>query len=313
MCGIATGTSSGLFVDCHPCLGELASRDWSADEDGNAAGGDLDGLVPWLVVAEDEVELVAEATADGVDLLGMAEIEATHESEPSADDSPKLDTQLQIRFFDAGSIEHALRARGDLYGAWEYQNMLLEQGHDSQVARAYMLRKFLPGHEVKMINLSGKRPRHVDVRAEEIMRDQMIEPPEIEKKKKPEPKDDDLPSSNEILTEHQVDPSVFDGKDCSQYEALRWAISQLAIDPRKVKAKSAPSAEAWSYYTNALSDQTYRRTLLSGVTTKLLPSQKDIDAIASQEDDGRRMLGLLSDLEDEAARIRESGDVTTWE
>lgn len=82
-----------------------------------------------------------------------------------------------------------------------------------------------------------------------------------------------------------VEMSLFDGKDCSEIEAIRWVGKVMGM--HGVKPEACPSAAAWNLLNHCRSDPEFMKTFWSSMYVKAIR----LDKVGVIEDDEKKRDG----------------------
>lgn len=98
-----------------------------------------------------------------------------------------------------------------------------------------------------------------------------------------------------IAARPAVTHKSFEGRTCSESEAIRWCFENLAIED--LKPEDAPSSGAWGLLQECQRSPSFREDFLKTILPKLLPTRQQIETQESFNDDGRDVLDLINKLQ----------------
>jgi hypothetical protein len=105
----------------------------------------------------------------------------------------------------------------------------------------------------------------------------------------PEPEDFDIPL---------VPQRIFEGKSCTEPEALQWVAANLAVtvDDALALARSAPSATAYAILRFARTNPAQQRGFWETMYLKLMPTAKEIERQKRASSDGSILIKMINEI-----------------
>lgn len=95
--------------------------------------------------------------------------------------------------------------------------------------------------------------------------------------------------------------SIFDGKECSEIEAIRWVGRVMGM--HGVEPDSCPSAAAWNLMNHCRSDPDFQRTFWSSMFTKTIKGDRVGVERGDREKDGEKTVDLCDRLLEMSERL----------
>lgn len=88
-----------------------------------------------------------------------------------------------------------------------------------------------------------------------------------------------------------VNMKVFEGKTCTEIEAIRWVASNVGMFG--VKARDCPSAMAWNLLNQCRSDEDFMRTFWGSMFVKAIPAKDKREGVPEEgEIDGQEQVDM---------------------
>lgn len=136
-----------------------------------------------------------------------------------------------------------------------------------------------PDRPVAPVAVAAARPAEPEVEAEEM---DLGDEVEVGRSDMPKPR--------------YVDMKIFDGRDCSEVESIRWVGKVMGM--HGVRVKDCPSASAWNLMNHCRADPDFRKTFWGSMYVKAIRrgSDEGDDGESDGKGDGEKTMALCGRL-----------------